>query len=118
MLSRLLAFLKYATGERTIEIDQESREHLILRYGARTTVFVRPEAKFKQNSKLVGRFAEIEDVELRKSANEEPPVNWTISVRLSGKRCIEIGQVTDETDASIIAARVAAVTGREVVVKI
>ena len=117
MLSRLLTFLRYTTGERTIEIEQESAEFLALRCGARTTIFEKPEAKIRQNTKLVAHFAEIEEVELRKPANEEPPVNWTISVRLSGRRCIEIGQVTDETDAAIIAARIAAFTGQKVIAR-
>ena len=117
MLTRVRRLLRYAVGTRYIDIEQVSATRLELRCGATKTIFDKESTRIHQNSKLVGMFGAVDRIELHQPRNPEGPENWFITLQLQGRRQIEVGKVTDKTDASLVGARIATVTGRPVVVK-
>jgi hypothetical protein len=114
MLARLGKFLAYAFGRREIAFVSDSPDYLELEYGHTRTVFDRKAQRILQDEKIAASLQLVECVELHQPTNQEGTVNWFITVHVRGARRIEVGQVTDKTDAGIIAARIARITGREV----
>ena len=110
-------FLRYLTGRRTVSVERETPELLELRYGAVRTVLDRAEQKITQNGRLVGVLPLVESIELHRPLNQEGTVNWFVTLHLRGGRQVEVGQLSDETDASIIGAHIASITGRPVKVR-
>jgi hypothetical protein len=109
-----LNWLRRLFGARAIVVERTTPEALVLR---RTqTLFDRATSQILQNGKLVGILSSVERIELHRPSNQEGTVNWFVTVHLRGARQVEVGQVTDTTDASSIGARIATVTGRPVVV--
>jgi hypothetical protein len=111
MFTRARQFFRYITGTRTVSVERETPALLELRYGAVRTVFDRAEQKITQNGRLVGILPLVENIELHRPRNQEGMVNWFVTVHLRGSRQVEVGQLTDETDASIIGAHIASITG-------
>lgn len=116
MFQRISRFLRYAVGERSIAVEHDSPVRLELRYGGLRTVFDRTAEKITQNGALVAMLPLVEGIELHKPNSQEGTQNWFVTVHVRGHRHVEVGQVTDETDASVIGARIASVTGRQVTV--
>lgn len=109
-------FLRRLFGERAISVESESLEALVLKYGGLRTVFDRESSKILQNGKLVGVLNLVDRVQLHRPLPQEGRANWYVTVHLQGARQVEVGQTTDRTDASLIAAHIATVTGCPVVV--
>jgi hypothetical protein len=116
MLKRLGKALGYAFGRREITIVRDSHDCLELAYGQLLTVFDRKAQRILQDGRLAAALPLVERVELHQPMHQEGTVNWFITVHVRGARLVEVGQVTDETDASIIAARIAGITDRKVTV--
>jgi hypothetical protein len=114
MLQRMRRFLRLAVGERLISVEHETPTRLELRYGGLRTVFDRTEDKVTQNGRLVAILQLVESIELHKPTSQEGAQNWIITVHVRGQRQVEVGQVTDGTDASIVGASIATVAGRQV----
>jgi hypothetical protein len=114
MLAHLGKLIAHAFGRREIAFVSDSPDYLELEYGRTRTVFDRKTQRIFQNEKLAGSLQLVECVELHQPTNQEGTVNWFITVHIRGARRIEVGQVTDKTDAGIIAARIARITGCEV----
>ena len=117
MLTRIRRLLRYAVGTRYIDIDHTSATRLELRCGATKTIFDKESARVLQNSRLVGTFGVIDRIELHQPRDQEGPENWFVTLQLEGRRQVEVGKVTDQTDASLVGARISTITGRPVVVK-
>ena len=111
------SLLRRLFGARAIIVERVSPEVLVLRYGRTQTLFDRASSQILQNGKLVGMLNSVERIELHRPTNQEGTVNWFVTIHLGGARQVEVGQVTDATDASTIGARIATVTGRPVVVQ-
>ena len=107
--------VRKALGFRFIDVIQDTPEMLHLRYGGTETVLDRAGARILQNGKLVAMIDLVENVELHQPPNQDGPRNWFVTVHVRGARQVEVGRVTDSTDASIIAARVATAVSRPVV---
>jgi hypothetical protein len=117
MFAHARRLLRYAVGTRFIDIEQESPERLELSCGMTRTIFEKATGRVIQHSRTVGKFAAIEVIELHQPRNQEGPLNWFVTIRLTGGRAIEVGQVTDQTDASVVGARISTITGHLVTVK-
>lgn len=104
-------------GHRFIDITEDLPHRVALRYGRTSTSFDRTTSRIEKNGKLVAMVGLIDRIELHQPCNQEGPPNWYVTVHISGGRQIEVGQVTDEMDASIVAAQISKVTGRPVVVR-
>jgi hypothetical protein len=116
MLGDAPNLLRRIFGARSVVVDRVSRDLLSLHYGRMRTVFDRVSGQIRQGGKLAGALGSVERIELHRPVNQEGTVNWFITVRLLGGRTVEVGQVTEEIDASAIAARIATITSRPVVV--
>jgi len=114
MFSRLRRLLRFAVGERTIAIDRDTAELLKLRYGSLTTVFDGTRSQITQNGKLAAAFPLVDRIELHRPPSQEGTMNWFITIHVAGSRNVEVGQITDEIHASIVAARIASITRKSV----
>ncbi len=108
--------IRKAFGFRFLEIAEDLPTRVSLQYGSTTTTFDRETSRVERNGKLVAMIDLIENIELHQPENQDGPPNWYVTVHVKGARQVEVGQVTDETDASIIGARISKVTERPVVV--
>jgi hypothetical protein len=115
MLHRLRRSIRKAFGYRYIDVLEDKPSKLTLAYGPIKTTFDRDSAKVFQNGKLVAMADLIEKIELHQPRNQDGPVNWFVTVHVRGARQVEIGRITDSTDASLIAARISGIVGRPVV---
>jgi hypothetical protein len=116
MFERMWRFLRLAIGQRTISVEYETPTRLELRYGSLRTVFDRAGEKITQNGKLVAVLSCVDSVELHKPTSQEGTPNWFVTLHVRGQRQVEVGQVTDDTDASVIGALISSVTARKVTV--
>jgi len=115
MLQRIWKFLRRAFGVRAITVDFESPTRLELRYFDLSTVFDRSENRITQNGRAVADLSMVDCIELYESGRHSRGTpQWIVTLRVRGDRRIEVGQVTDSVDASIVCAHIATVTGRKV----
>lgn len=105
-----------AFGYRFLEISEDLPNRVTLRYGRTTTTFDRTTARVEQNGKLVAMVSLVERVELHQPFNHDGPPNWYVTVYVAGYKQVEVGQVTDELEASIVGAKISKITGCPVVV--
>jgi hypothetical protein len=116
MLARITNFLAFAIGKREIVIAKATSDYVELVHGSVRTVFDRRSQRVLQNGREVASLALVERIELHFPMNQSGTPNWFVTVHIRGGRQIEVGQSTDSTDASIVAARIAGVAQRQVVV--
>ena len=115
MLDRIRRSIREAFGYRYIDILDDQPSILKLAYGPTTTTFDRGNAMVLQNGRLVAMADLIEKIELHQPQSQDGPVNWFVTVHVRGARKVEVGRITDSTDASLIAARISAIVGKPVV---
>ena len=116
MLARLSKLLAFAVGKREIAVSKATSDYVELVHGRVRTVFDRKSQQVLQNGRVFASLALVERVELHFPMNQSGTPNWYVTVHVLGGRQVEVGQSTDATDASIVAARIAGVVKREVVV--
>ena len=114
MFSRLRRLLRFAVGERTIAINRDTPKLLELRYGSLNTVFDGTRSQITQNGKLAAAFPLVDRIELHRPPRQEGTTNWFITIHVAGARSVEVGQTTDDVHASMVAARIASITRKEV----
>jgi hypothetical protein len=108
--------VRKAFGHRFLEIYEDLPNRVTLRYGRTTTSFDRTTSKVEQNGKLIAMIGLVERIQLHQPLNQDGPPNWYVTVHIAGHRQVEVGQVTDELQASIVGARISKITDRPVVV--
>lgn len=116
VLATIGRIVRRAFGYRYLEIAEDLPGRVALRYGHTTTTFDRKTGKVEQNGRPVAMVSLVERIEVHRPFNHQGPPNWYVTVQISGHRQVEVGQSTDELDASIVAARISKVTERPVVV--
>lgn len=88
---------------------------LVLQHGGREIVADGRARMVRSGTRVLASFDAIASIDIRHcSANEDGPEFWEISLRLGGMARTLIGRSSDGTEASIVAARLATVTGRQV----
>jgi hypothetical protein len=117
MFHRFRREIRKVFGYRFIEVIEDKPALLSLSCGLTKTDFDRVNSKVLQNGRLVAMAQLVEKIELHQPANQDGPLNWFITLHVRGSRQVEVGQITDSTDASIIAARISTVVGRPVVLR-
>jgi hypothetical protein len=114
-----MSFLESIFGDQGPRICEDSPARLTIQCGRRVTDFNRETGQILQNSRAVGSIPIAERIEIRQLliASGRSPI-WIVVVRLHNVREIEVGRMSDEEDASIIAAHIGTVTRRPVSVKL
>lgn len=102
-------------GEQSIRVMHQKPTRLELQYRNRTITFDRERNLITRNGQDVAAVTSVNFVELHEpSAHTKGVPNWEISVLLHDARKIAVGQVRHSTDASIVCAHIATVTGKSV----
>ena len=114
MLAAFGRSLRHLFGYRSIQIVEESPLKLALSYGPTLTVFDKSTSEVKQDGKLVAIVPLIADIQVHQPMSQASTPVWYVTVRLSGKRFVEVGQATSQEEAMHVAALISAVVSRPI----
>ena len=67
------------------------------------------------HGRLITPLRAVVAIELRHSQNGDGPEIWKLSFRLLRERRVEVARLFDDTEASILGAKLATLTGKQVV---
>jgi hypothetical protein len=107
-------FLRLLLGYRSIEIVEESPNRLAVRYGPSVTVIDKSTSQITQGGQLVAMVPLITDVQVHQPMNQASTPVWYVTIRLAGRRFVEVGQTTGQEDALHVAALIAGLVGKRV----
>lgn len=110
--------LRWAFGARWIDVAQSDEYQLVLHYGVECTRLEKNSGLVLKNGKVLARLTRIQAVNLQwLHDGDETPSGWLISLEMHEQNPVVLGQISDELDASMLAARVATFCGKPVVVR-
>ena len=98
----------------TFDIEEQSRRCLRLRYGRTRMVFDQDFLMVMRDGSAVAAFASISSVEISRSRSSDRPERWVVRLILHEGRTVFVGSVLEDVQASIVAARIATITGHGV----
>jgi hypothetical protein len=99
----------------SIEILAKDDLRLVLQHDGCQIVADKRDRTVRSGARVRASFDSIRSIDIRHcSGDEEGPEFWEISLRLGGSSRVLIGRSSDGTEASIVAARLATVTGKKV----
>jgi hypothetical protein len=114
MLAALGRSLRHIFGYRSIEIVEQSPLKLAVSYGPTVTVLDKSTSEVTQGGKLVGMIPLIADVQVHQPMSQASTPVWYVTIRLSGRRFVEVGQATGQEEAMHVAALISALVGRPI----
>jgi hypothetical protein len=114
MFAAIGRFLRLLFGYRSIEIVEESPNRLVVRYGRSVTVIDKSTSQVTQRGQLVAMVPLITDVLVHQPMSQASTPVWYVTIRLSGRRFVEVGQTTGQEDAMHVAALIAGLVGKPV----
>jgi hypothetical protein len=106
--------LRQLLGYRSIEIVEESPNRLAVRCGPTVTVIDKSTSQVTQGGQLVAMAPLITDVQVHQPMNQASTSVWYVTIRLGGRRFVEVGQTTGQEDALHVAALIAGLVGKPV----
>ena len=96
-----------------LEVESQSESVLSVQDGRVLTVFDRSARTVRQSGRLVTGFGAIQQVLVHEQSRSFP-IAWAVSLQLAGPSRVLVGTSTDSAAASIVAARIANITGATV----
>lgn len=100
--------------EARLAIEAESVASLTLRSGRTLTLFDRLSRVVTQNDRQVATFGSIHHVQIDEASSVAGSA-WLVALHLAGSRVVVVGRTTDNSEASVAAARIGTITGTRVV---
>jgi len=114
-LSALVQEFKASFGwPSPLEVREEAQDRLVLLANRRLIVADRKAKTVRSGGRLLASFNAITSIEIKHSHNNEGPEVWVVSLRLIRDRRVVIGESADDTDASLVAAKLSTITGKKV----
>jgi len=101
-------------GYRSIEIVEDSPNRLAVRYGPSVTVIDKSTSQVTQGGQLVAMVPLITDVQVHQPMSQASTPVWYVTIRLAGRRFVEVGQTTGQEDALHVAALIAGLVGKPI----
>ncbi len=114
MLAVIGRFLRLFFGYRSIEIVEESPNRLAVLYGSSVTVIDKSTSQVTQGGQLVAMIPLITDIQVHQPMNHASTPVWYVTIRLAGRRFVEVGQTTGQEDALHVAALIAGLVGKPI----
>jgi hypothetical protein len=114
MLAALGRSLRYLFGYRSIEVIESTPLKLAVRFGPTLTVLDKSASEITQNGKLVAMIPLIADIQVHQPATQTSTPLWYVTIRLSGRRFVEVGQTTAQEEALRVAALISAVVSKPI----
>lgn len=115
-MSSFVASLFPFLRQEFLEVEVATDTGLTLRCGRALIVFDRLSRAVTRNGKLVSTFGSIQQVRVTQEQPENGRLVWSVNLRLSGSRALQIGRLPDGTSASAVAGKIGSITGARVVV--
>lgn len=96
-----------------IEIQTETPDRLVLRANSRMIALDKASQTLSSPGQVLARFDAIESIDVEHFRSGTKGEWWSISLQLTDRK-IEIGKTIDGTQASILAAHISTITGKQV----
>ena len=114
MFAVIRRFLRLLFGYRSIEVIEETPFRLAVSYGPTLTVLNKSTSEVTQGGKLVAMIPLIADIQVHQPMSQASTPVWYVTIRLSGRRFVEVGQTTGQEDAMHVAALISALVGKPI----
>ncbi len=98
----------------SIEMIEQGEHRLVIRSNGAQLVADRRRRAFTRSERVVARFDDIESIDVKHRSNDDGPSTWTVSLHMSWFSRVHVGSTSDDAEASIVAARIATITGKKV----
>jgi hypothetical protein len=98
----------------SIEILQHDDRLLVLKSGNRSVIADNRFQTVKTGESVLARFDAIKSIDITVNNNDDGPPLWLISLNLNWHSSVKIGESSDSTEASIVAAHLSTITGKKV----
>ena len=108
------AFKAFFGWPSPLEVREEDQDRLVLLANRRLIVADRKAKTVRSGGRLLASFNAITSIEIKRSHDNEGPEVWVVSLRLIRDRRVVIGESADDTDASLVAAKLSTITGKKV----
>jgi hypothetical protein len=112
LVERLFSFTRQTES---LEVESESASTLTLRQGRVLTRFDRLSRAVTQRGRVVATFGSTQSVRVREHPTADGPIVWSVTLQLAGTRMVEVGRAADQAAASLVAVRIATITGTRVI---
>jgi hypothetical protein len=100
---------------RRLEVLEDSASRLVALTNKGQVVVDKATNTVKLSGRLVAPLKAVESVEIQRSHNGDGPELWLVSLRVLRGRSVEIARLLDDTEASILGAKLSTITGKQVV---
>jgi hypothetical protein len=115
MPSLVASLFRFLRQEEFLEVEVATDSGITLRCGRALTVFDRLSRAVTRNGKLVSTFGSIQQVRVAQEQLDNGRSVWSVNLRLSGSRAVQIGRLPDGTSASTVAEKIGAITRARVI---
>jgi hypothetical protein len=98
-----------------LEVVSEESDRFVAFIGRREVLADRVSQQVRTGGRLAAPFKAITAIEVAYTRNGDDQETWEVALRLLRNRRVSIGRLADDTDASILAAKLSTITGAQVV---
>jgi hypothetical protein len=98
----------------SLEILQHDDRLLVLKTGNRSVVTDKRFQTVKTGESVLATFDAIKSIDITANSNDDGPPFWVVSLNLNWHSSVRIGESSDATQASIVAAHMSTITGKKV----
>jgi hypothetical protein len=98
-----------------LEVLTEESSRFVALVGRREVVADRVSQQVRSGGRLLAPFKAITAIEVAYTRKGDDYETWEVALRLLRNRRVSIGRLADDTDASILAAKLSTITGAQVV---
>jgi hypothetical protein len=115
MSSFVASLFPFLRQEEFLKQEVATDSGLTLRCGRALFVFDRLSRAITRNGKLVSTFGSIQQVRVTQKQLKNGQHVWSVDLRLSGSRALQIGRLPDGTSASTVAGKIGSITRARVI---
>ncbi|WP_205854976.1 hypothetical protein, partial [Piscinibacter defluvii] len=98
-----------------LEVVAEENNRFVALVGRREVVADKVSQQVRTGGRLVAPFKAITAIEVAYTRKGDDHETWEVALRLLRNRRVSLGRLADDTDASILAAKLSTITGAQVV---
>ncbi len=97
-----------------IEIDDESSDHLVLDVNTRKIILDKQTRTVSSSNRLLAKFEVVRSIDIEHHNKDDKGECWVLNLHLTGDKYVRIGKTKDGLQASISAAHISTITGKDV----
>ncbi|MFN7156364.1 MAG: hypothetical protein ACK4OE_22060 [Acidovorax sp.] len=98
----------------SIRIESSLPTRLVLNVNGSSLTIDKPSQTIASSRQPIARFSAIEFIEIQQWQNGKGYQWWVVNLRVAGDGCLRVGRTVNDAQASIAAAHLGTITGKEV----